>query len=97
MMYVRVMSSIYALFYLAAICRKQTIYPPLIYSVLFHSLFPHHDLPLPIHPSFTLFKVLEDPVEIIENDPEVKGFHNIEEDIKLVGYFKSEKSERKNI
>nr|XP_046176639.1 calsequestrin-1-like [Oncorhynchus gorbuscha] len=40
-----------------------------------------------------VYDVLEDPVEIIENDPEVKGFHNIEEDIKLVGYFKSEKSE----
>uniref|UniRef100_A0AAZ3NZE2 Calsequestrin n=1 Tax=Oncorhynchus tshawytscha TaxID=74940 RepID=A0AAZ3NZE2_ONCTS len=40
-----------------------------------------------------IYDVLEDPVEIIENDPEVKGFHNIEEDIKLVGYFKSEKSE----
>uniref|UniRef100_A0A4W5K093 Calsequestrin n=1 Tax=Hucho hucho TaxID=62062 RepID=A0A4W5K093_9TELE len=40
-----------------------------------------------------IYDVLEDPVEIIENDSEVKGFHNIEEDIKLVGYFKSEKSE----
>uniref|UniRef100_A0A3P8ZHL8 Calsequestrin n=1 Tax=Esox lucius TaxID=8010 RepID=A0A3P8ZHL8_ESOLU len=40
-----------------------------------------------------IFDVLEDPVEIIENQREVKGFHNLEEDIKLVGYFKSEKSD----
>lgn len=42
-------------------------------------------------------KLLEDPVEIIDNSRELKGFENIEEDIKLVGYFKSHKSERKNI
>lgn len=41
-------------------------------------------------------QVLEDPVEIIDNSRELKGFENIEEDIKLVGYFKSHKSERKN-
>lgn len=41
-------------------------------------------------------QVLEDPVEIIDNSKELKGFKNIEEDIKLVGYFKSHKSERKN-
>uniref|UniRef100_A0A8K9WQC4 Calsequestrin n=1 Tax=Oncorhynchus mykiss TaxID=8022 RepID=A0A8K9WQC4_ONCMY len=39
-----------------------------------------------------LYDVIEDPVEIIDNERELKGFHNIDEDIKLVGYFKSEKS-----
>uniref|UniRef100_A0A8C9TIE0 Calsequestrin n=1 Tax=Scleropages formosus TaxID=113540 RepID=A0A8C9TIE0_SCLFO len=39
-----------------------------------------------------LYDVIEDPVEIIYNERELKGFHNIEEDIKLVGYFKNEKS-----
>uniref|UniRef100_A0AAX7TTZ9 Calsequestrin n=1 Tax=Astatotilapia calliptera TaxID=8154 RepID=A0AAX7TTZ9_ASTCA len=43
-----------------------------------------------------IYDVLEDPVEIIDNSKELKGFKNIEEDIKLVGYFKSHKSERKN-
>uniref|UniRef100_A0A3Q4MYS1 Calsequestrin n=1 Tax=Neolamprologus brichardi TaxID=32507 RepID=A0A3Q4MYS1_NEOBR len=40
-----------------------------------------------------IYDVLEDPVEIIDNSKELKGFKNIEEDIKLVGYFKSHKSE----
>uniref|UniRef100_A0A672KQG9 Calsequestrin n=1 Tax=Sinocyclocheilus grahami TaxID=75366 RepID=A0A672KQG9_SINGR len=40
-----------------------------------------------------LYDVIEDPVEIIDNVRELKGFHNIEEDIKLVGFFKSQKSE----
>lgn len=35
-------------------------------------------------------------MEIIDNMRELRGFHNIEEDIKLVGFFKSEKSERKH-
>ncbi|KAG7256158.1 hypothetical protein CRUP_013780 [Coryphaenoides rupestris] len=39
-----------------------------------------------------LYDVIEDPVEIIDNDRELKGFHNMEEVIRLVGYFKSEKS-----
>ncbi|XP_050961177.1 calsequestrin-1b isoform X2 [Labeo rohita] len=39
-----------------------------------------------------LYDVIEEPVEIISNDRELKGFHNIEEDIKLMGYFKSAKS-----
>uniref|UniRef100_A0A8C5HF14 Calsequestrin n=1 Tax=Gouania willdenowi TaxID=441366 RepID=A0A8C5HF14_GOUWI len=43
-----------------------------------------------------IFDVLEDPVEIIDNSRELKGFKNIEEDIKLMGYFKSHKSDRKN-
>ena len=33
-------------------------------------------------------------MEIIDNERELKGFHNIDEVIKLVGYFKSEKSPR---
>lgn len=36
-------------------------------------------------------------MEIIDNSRELKGFKNLEEDIKLVGYFKSHKSERKNL
>uniref|UniRef100_A0A3B5LDW4 Calsequestrin n=1 Tax=Xiphophorus couchianus TaxID=32473 RepID=A0A3B5LDW4_9TELE len=40
-----------------------------------------------------IYDVLEDPVEIIDNSRELKGFESIEEDIKLVGYFKSHKSE----
>ncbi|KAL2079138.1 hypothetical protein ACEWY4_024882 [Coilia grayii] len=39
-----------------------------------------------------LYDVIEEPVEIIFNERELKGFHNIDEDIKLVGYFKSERS-----
>lgn len=42
-------------------------------------------------------QVLEDPVEIIDSSRELKGFENIDEDIKLVGYFKSHKSERKKL
>uniref|UniRef100_A0AAQ5YIE1 Calsequestrin n=1 Tax=Amphiprion ocellaris TaxID=80972 RepID=A0AAQ5YIE1_AMPOC len=40
-----------------------------------------------------IYDVIEDPVEIIDNSKELKGFENVEEDIKLVGYFKSHKSE----
>uniref|UniRef100_H3CR66 Calsequestrin n=1 Tax=Tetraodon nigroviridis TaxID=99883 RepID=H3CR66_TETNG len=40
-----------------------------------------------------IYDALEDPVEIIDNSRELKGFENIDEDIKLVGYFKSHKSE----
>lgn len=36
-------------------------------------------------------------MELIDNSRELKGFENIDEDIKLVGYFKSHKSERKNL
>uniref|UniRef100_A0A3B4EMM0 Calsequestrin n=1 Tax=Pygocentrus nattereri TaxID=42514 RepID=A0A3B4EMM0_PYGNA len=39
-----------------------------------------------------LYDVIEDPVEIIDNERELKGFYNLDEDIKLVGYFKSENS-----
>ncbi|KAA0722918.1 Calsequestrin-1 Aspartactin [Triplophysa tibetana] len=37
----------------------------------------------------SMMLVIEEPVEIIYNERELKGFHNIEEDIKLIGYFKS--------
>uniref|UniRef100_A0A8B9JSQ4 Calsequestrin n=1 Tax=Astyanax mexicanus TaxID=7994 RepID=A0A8B9JSQ4_ASTMX len=39
-----------------------------------------------------LYDVIEDPVEIIDNERELKGFYNLHEDTKLVGFFKSEKS-----
>uniref|UniRef100_A0A8C4ZN00 Calsequestrin n=1 Tax=Gadus morhua TaxID=8049 RepID=A0A8C4ZN00_GADMO len=39
-----------------------------------------------------LYDVIEDPVEIIDNERELKGFNNMDEVIKLAGYFKSEKS-----
>ncbi|KAJ0006653.1 hypothetical protein NQD34_013926, partial [Periophthalmus magnuspinnatus] len=39
-----------------------------------------------------LYDVIEDPVEIIDNERELKGFYNMDEVIRLVGYFKSEKS-----
>jgi hypothetical protein len=39
--------------------------------------------------------VIEDPVEIIDNERELKGFNNMDEVIKLAGYFKSEKSPRR--
>lgn len=38
--------------------------------------------------------MIEDPVEIIGNDRELKGFYNMDEVIRLVGYFKSERSSR---
>ncbi|KFV72535.1 Calsequestrin-1, partial [Struthio camelus australis] len=40
-----------------------------------------------------LLDVLEDPVEFIEGDHELQAFENIEEDPKLIGYFKNEDSE----
>lgn len=40
-------------------------------------------------------QVIEDPVEIIDNERELKGFYNMDEVIKLVGYFKSERSARR--
>ncbi|XP_076846800.1 calsequestrin-1b isoform X2 [Brachyhypopomus gauderio] len=39
-----------------------------------------------------LYEVVKDPVEIIDNERELKGFFNLVEDIKLVGYFKNEDS-----
>lgn len=41
-----------------------------------------------------LFQVLEDPVEFIEGERELQAFENIEDDNKLIGYFKSKDSER---
>lgn len=41
-----------------------------------------------------LFQVLEDPVELIEGERELQAFENIEDDNKLIGYFKSKDSER---
>ncbi|KAJ8268567.1 hypothetical protein COCON_G00137390 [Conger conger] len=40
-----------------------------------------------------IYDVLEDAVEFIENERELRYFEDIEEDIKLIGYFKNEKSE----
>lgn len=44
----------------------------------------------------TLPQVIEEPVEIIDNERELKGFYNMDEVIKLVGYFKSERSARRS-
>ncbi|KAM9368283.1 calsequestrin-1 isoform 3-T3 [Phaethornis superciliosus] len=40
-----------------------------------------------------LLDVLEDPVEFIEGDHELQAFENIEEDPKLIGFFKDKDSE----
>uniref|UniRef100_A0A452IZQ4 Calsequestrin n=1 Tax=Gopherus agassizii TaxID=38772 RepID=A0A452IZQ4_9SAUR len=40
-----------------------------------------------------LLDVLEDPVELIEGDRELQAFDNIEDEPKLIGYFKNEESE----
>lgn len=36
---------------------------------------------------------MEDPVEIINNKLELQAFDHMEEEIKLIGYFKGEDSE----
>lgn len=41
------------------------------------------------------WQLLEDPVEIINNKLELQAFDQIDEEIKLIGYFKGEDSERK--
>lgn len=41
------------------------------------------------------FQLIEDPVEIINSKLEVQAFERIEDHIKLIGFFKSEESERK--
>ena len=41
-----------------------------------------------------LFQVLEDPVELSEGERELQAFENIEDDNKLIGYFKNKDSER---
>lgn len=43
---------------------------------------------------FLFFQVLEDPVELIEGERELQAFENIEDEIKLIGYFKNKDSER---
>ena len=46
-------------------------------------------------PSMSLFfQVLEDPVEFIEGERELQAFENIEDENKLIGYFKNKDSER---
>uniref|UniRef100_A0AAR2KVF5 Calsequestrin n=1 Tax=Pygocentrus nattereri TaxID=42514 RepID=A0AAR2KVF5_PYGNA len=40
-----------------------------------------------------IYDVIDDPVEIIDNANELKGFESLEEDMKLVGYFKNVRSE----
>lgn len=37
---------------------------------------------------------MEDPVEIINSKLELQAFDHLEEEIKLIGYFKGEDSER---
>ncbi|XP_046698563.1 calsequestrin-1b isoform X1 [Silurus meridionalis] len=39
-----------------------------------------------------LYDVIEDPVEIIDNEAELRGLFSLVEDIKLVGYFKEDHS-----
>lgn len=77
--------------------KNKTEFPPLLSTkktrLKSHTGFPFSCFCSPLFPS----QLLEDPVEIIDNKRELKGFENIEEDIKLVGYFKSHKSERKNL
>lgn len=41
-----------------------------------------------------LWQLLEDPVEIINSKLELQAFDRIEEEIKLIGYFKGEDTER---
>lgn len=36
--------------------------------------------------------MLEDPVELISNPMELRAFERMEEDIRLIGYFKGEDS-----
>ncbi|KAI5622253.1 calsequestrin-1 isoform X1 [Silurus asotus] len=40
-----------------------------------------------------LYDVIEDPVEIIDNEAELRGLFSLVEDIKLVGYFKNDSSQ----
>lgn len=41
------------------------------------------------------FQLIEDPVEVLNNKLEVQAFERIEDQIKLIGFFKSEDSECK--
>lgn len=40
-------------------------------------------------------QVLEDPVEFIDGSHELAAFENLDDEPKLIGYFKNEDSERK--
>lgn len=42
-----------------------------------------------------ILQLLEDPVELISNPMEQRAFERMDEDIRLIGYFKGEDSERK--
>lgn len=44
---------------------------------------------------FVAFQLIEDPVEIINSKLEVQAFERIEDQIKLIGFFKSVESECK--
>lgn len=54
-------------------------------------------LRLEILAAYLSLQVLEDPVEFIEGFHELEAFENIEDEPKLIGYFKNEDSERKCI
>lgn len=41
------------------------------------------------------WQLLEDPVEVINSKLELQAFDQIDDEIKLIGYFKGEDSERK--
>lgn len=41
------------------------------------------------------WQLLEDPVEILNSKLELQAFDQIDDEIKLIGYFKGEDSERK--
>lgn len=45
--------------------------------------------------SWLFLQLLDDPVEIIDNALELQAFDRMEEDIRVIGYFKNPKSERK--
>lgn len=43
--------------------------------------------------AYNHFQLLEDPVELISNPMEQRAFERMEEDTRLIGYFKDEDSE----
>lgn len=49
---------------------------------------------IPPAPLSVCLQLLEEPVEVIGNALELRAFDRMEEDIRLVGYFKNEDSER---
>lgn len=44
--------------------------------------------------AFFFVQLLDDPVEVIDNALELQAFDRMEEDIRLIGYFKNLESER---